>query len=65
MDGDGCIIMLAIIIGLAVLAAIFAYLWQKEKNNNRFIVKDKEPKIKEPRKRIFFSAERAKKDIVL
>lgn len=48
MDGDGYI-MLAIIIGLAVLAAIFAYLWQKEKNSNRFIVKDKEPKIKDLR----------------
>ena len=47
MDGDGCIIMLAIIIVLAITTGIFAYLWHKEKNSNRFIPKDKEPKTKD------------------
>lgn len=46
MDTDGYI-MLAIIIVLAALAGIFAWLWQKEKQNNRFIPKEKEPKTKD------------------
>ena len=48
MDGDGYI-MLAIIIVLAISTCVFAYLWHKEKNNNRFIPKDKEPKTKDAR----------------
>ncbi len=46
MDADGYI-MLAIIIVLAIATGVFAYMWHKERNSNRFIPKDKEPKIKE------------------
>lgn len=46
MDADGYI-MLAMIIVLAILAGTFAWLWQKERKNNRFIPKEKEPKIKD------------------
>ena len=46
MDADGYI-LLAIIIVLAILAATFAWLWQKERQNKRFIPKEKEPKIKD------------------
>lgn len=46
MDADGYI-MLAMIIVLAILAGTFAWLWQKERKNNRFIPKEKEPKTKD------------------
>lgn len=46
MEADGYI-MLAIIIVLALLAGTFAWLWQKERKNNRFIPKEKEPKTKD------------------
>ncbi len=46
MDADGYI-MLAIIIVLAITTGIFAYMWHKEKHSNRFIPKDKEPKMKD------------------
>ena len=46
MDADGYI-MLAIIIVLAIATGVFAYMWHKEKNSNRFVPKDKEPKTKD------------------